>query len=221
MEGDVFMVKCKWCSYVFYGAVMLIGLGIIMGALFPAGRDPFAPTSSAIAMKGLWLHHAIVQNRIRHEAGEAWCDPNTCSNSMEFVRGVFNLPETKEWQEHGTYTGTELLWNVAIDIPDNELEAFPVLISANFSPQLLESHFDDDVVLPVGRQVGSQEHPLVDKGIVVVRLGGSAQVLKAKSCTGRNIIGDSNKHECQMTFLTPSGRVTVSNRSCKTMMNCE
>ena len=189
------MVKYKWCSYVFYGALMLIGLGIIMGSLFPAGRDPFVPTSSAIAMKGQWLYQAIVQNRIRHEAGEVWCDPNTCSNSMDFVRGVFNLPETKEWQEHGTYMGIELLWNVAIDIPDNELEAFPVLISANFSPQLLESHFD--------------------KGIVVVRLGGSAQVLKAKSCTGRNIMGDSNKHKCQVTFLTPSGRVTVSNRSCK------
>lgn len=115
------MVKCQWCSYVFYGALMLIGLGIIMGALFPAGRDPFAPTSSVIAMKGQWLYQAIVQNRIRHEAGEVWCDPNTCSNSMDFVRGVFNLPETKEWQEHGTYMGIELLWNVAIDIPDNEL----------------------------------------------------------------------------------------------------
>ena len=215
MEGNVFMVKSKWCSYVLYGALMIIGLGVIMGALFPAGRDPFVPASSAIAMKGQWLHQAIVQNRMRHEAGEAWCDPNTCSNSMEFVRGVLNLPETKEWQKHGTYMGIELLWNVAIDIPDDEHAAYPVLISANFSPELLESHFDDDVVLPVERRVGSQKHPLVDKGIVVVRLGGCAQVLKAKSCTGRNIIGDSNKHECQMTFLTPSGRVTVSNGKIK------
>ncbi|MBR4654766.1 MAG: hypothetical protein IKO72_15530 [Kiritimatiellae bacterium] len=204
------MVKYKWCSYVFYGALMLIGLGIIMGSLFPAGRDPFVPTSSAIAMKGQWLHQAIVQNRIRHEAGEVWCDPNTCSNSMEFVRGVFNLPETKEWREHGTHMGIDPLWNVAIDVPDDCGDtSIPILISSNFNPKFLECHFDEGAILPIGRDAGAQDMSLADKGIVVVRRGGAAQVLKAKHCTRKAILGDSVKHKCRITFLTPQGRITV------------
>ena len=52
---------------LFWGTVVLIGIGVIMGALFPAGRDPFVPWSSAVAARGRNLFCMIEQNNARHK----------------------------------------------------------------------------------------------------------------------------------------------------------
>ena len=197
------VIKTKY-RIALWGAAVIIGIGVIMGALFPAGRDPFVPWSSAVAARGRNLFCMIEQNNARHKAGDKWCDPQMCSNSMDFITGVLNVIGAEA--QYGCVTNVGVtLWNVAVDVPEDFDDLFPVLISANFNPKSLEHQFGDNEILPIGRR-----GPLKDKGIVVVRKYGMAHIIKGKCCTRKAIIGTSATHSCNVTYLTPDGRVTVA-----------
>ena len=197
------MVKRKTLHSIFWVMLVIIGIGVMMGAIFPAGRDPFVPRSSAVAARGRNLYVMIEQNNIRHQVGETWCDPKMCSNSVEFITGVVNLIDAEAQHECVTDVGVTL-WNVVIDVPEDYDESFPVLISSNFNPKSLERQYADSEILPIGRI-----EPLNDRGIVVVRKCGIAHVIKAKQCTRKVVAGNSITRNCQITYLTPEGRTTV------------
>ena len=208
------MAKRKILHSVFWGAVAFIGIGVIMGALFPAGRDPFVPWSTAVAAKGYNLFCMIEQNEARYKAGEKWCDPQMCSNSVEFITGILNVIGSEA--QYGCVTNVGVtLWNVAIDVPEDYDELFPVLISSNFDPKSLERKFSDDEILPIGRI-----EPLKDKGIVVVRKCGMAHIIKAKHCTRKVVAENSITRNCRVTYLTPDGRTTV-NVSCEDKLDAK
>jgi hypothetical protein len=103
-----------------------------------------------------------------------------------------------------------MLWNVAIDVPDDCGEFFPMLISANFNPRLLEIAIDDDVQLPIGRASGAFLPLLDDKAVVLVRKNGSSQVIKAKYCTRKNILNAPCGRSASAIYLTPEGKITIS-----------
>ena len=193
---------------LFWGTVVLIGIGVIMGALFPAGRDPFVPWSSAVAARGRNLFCMIEQNNARHKVGDKWCDPQMYSNSMDFITGILNMIGAEAQYGCATNVGVAW-WNIAVDVPDDFDDLFPVMISANFNPKSLEHQSDDNEILPIGRS-----EPLKDKGIVVVRKCGLAHVIKAKHCTRKVVTGNSITRNCRVTYLTPDGRTTV-NISCE------
>ena len=200
------MTKRKILHSVFWGTMAIIGIGVIMGALFPAGRDPFMPWSTAVAAKGRNLFYMMEQNEARHKAGEKWCDPQMCSNSVEFITGVLNVIGSEA--QYGCVTNVGVtLWNVAIDVPEDYDELFPVLISSNFNPRSLECLSGNSEILPIGRS-----EPLKGKGIVVVRKCGIAHVVKAKHCTRRVVAGNSVTRNCRITYLTPDGRMDVDIR---------
>lgn len=199
------MVKRKILHSMFCGmAVIALGICIIMGALFPAGRDPFVPWSSAVAAQGRNLFCMMELNEACRKAGEKWCNPQMCSNSMEFITGVLNLIGTEAQYECVTNVGVAW-WNVAVDVPEGCDGLFPVLISSNFDPKALEHNSGDNETLPIGRS-----EPLKDKGIVVVRKCGIAHIIKAKHCTRNVVVGNSVARNCQITYLTPKGRVDVN-----------
>ena len=199
------MVKGKIFHPMFCGtAVIALGICIIMGALFPAGRDPFVPMSSAVAAKGRNLFCMMELNEARRKAGEKWCNPQTCSNSVEFIAGVLNLIGTEAQYECVTNVGAAW-WNVAADAPEGCDELFPMLISANLNPKDLGHNLGENEMLPIGRS-----GLLKDKGIVVVRKCGVAHIIKAKHCTRKEVVGNSIARNCKITYLTPKGRVDVN-----------
>lgn len=199
------MVKRKILHSMFCGmAVIALGICIIMGALFPAGRDPFVPRSSAVAAKGRNLFCMMELNEACRKAGEKWCNPQMYSNSVEFIAGVLNLISAEAQYECVTNVGVAW-WNVAVEVPEGCDELFPVLISSNFNPKVLEHNSGDNEILPIGRN-----EPLKDKGIVVVRKCGIAHIIKAKHCTRNAVVGNSVARNCQITYLTPKGRVDVN-----------
>ena len=201
------MAKRKILHSIFWCILVIIGIGVMMGAIFPAGRDPFVPWSSAVAIKGHNLFYMIELNDAHRKAGEKWCDPQMCSNSVEFITGVLNLIGAEAQYNCGTNVGVAW-WNVAIDVPEDCDELFPVLISSNFDPKTLELNSGDNEILPIGRS-----EPLKDKGIVVVRKCGIAHIIKSKHCTRKDVTGNSITRNCQITYLTPDGRMDV-NISC-------
>ena len=201
------MTKRKILHSVFWCVAALIGIGVIMGALFPAGTDPFVPWSTTLAIKGHNLFYMMEQNEARHKADEKWCDPQLCSNSVEFITGVLNLIGAEARCQCDTNVGVSS-WSVAIDVPEDYDELFPVLISSNFDPMTLEHQPADNEILPIRRA-----EPLKDKGIVVVRKCGMSHIIKAKHCTRKVVTGNSITRNCRITYLTPEGRVAV-NFSC-------
>lgn len=192
------------------GIIVIIGIGVAMGVLFPAGRDSFVPKSSAIAMRGQNLYCMIVQNNVRNNIDGKWFDPQKCSNSVEFITGILSASGA-DIQEWCCADEEVALWNVAVDVPEDYGELFPVLISANFNPRLLESAIDDDIQLPIGRASGASLSLLDDKAIILVRKNGSAQVIRAKYCTRRNILKTPRKSSNgSAIYLTTEGKVTIS-----------
>ena len=191
-----------------WGVVVIIVIGIAMAVLFPAGRDPFVPKSSAVAMKGRTLYYMIAQNNAQHDIAGEWINPQKCSNSVEFITGLLSVSRAngQKW----CCTDVEAaLWNVAVDVPEDYGELFPMLISANFNPRLLESAVDDDAQLPIGRMSGAPLSLLDDKAIILVRKNGSSQVIKAKYCTRKKILKTHCESGDSVMYLTPEGKITI------------
>lgn len=203
------MVDHRLSRFIFWGTIVTIGIGVAMGVLFPAGRDPLVPKASAVAMRGRNLYYMIAQNDMQHNIDGKWFDPQMCSNSVEFITGVLNAGRANG-QEFCCADVGVTLWNVAIDVPEDCGELFPMLISANFNPRWLESIIDDDMRLPIGRSSGAPLSLLDDKAIILVRKNGCSQVIKAKHCTRKNIFKKSCESSGSATYLTPESKIVVS-----------
>ena len=206
------MIDSRLSRSMLWGIIVIFGIGVIMGALFPAGRDPFFPKAFAIAMRGRNLYCMIEQNNEQHSLDGKWRDLQKCSNSVEFITGVLNIrgADGREWRCEDEVAA---LWNVAIDVSEDCGESFPMLISANFNPRLLESAVDDDAQLPIGRASGAPLSLLDDKAVILVRKNGSSEVIKAKYCTRKNILKPPCKHRGSATYLTPESKITISWRA--------
>ncbi len=203
------MMNHRLIRSIFWGVIVIISIGIAMGVLFPAGRDPFVPKSSAIAIRGRNLYCMIQQNNLLQNIEGKWFDPQRCSNSVEFIAGLLNLTGTNGQGSCSADVGVAL-WNVAIDVPENYGEQFPMLISANFNPMLLERAIDDEAQLPIGRASGAPLSLIDDKGIILVRKNGSSEVIKAKYCTRKNILKTPCDRSGSTTYLTPESKITIS-----------
>lgn len=203
------MMGCRLSRFMLWGIMVIIGIGVTMGVLFPAGRDPFVPKASAVAMNGRNLYYMIALNSAQHDIAGKWINPQKCSNSVEYITGVLGVGEASG-QELCCTDAESLLWNVAIDVHDSYDELFPMLISANFNPRLLESAIDDDTQLPIGLASGASLSLLDDKAIILVRKNGSSQVIKAKYCTKKNIFKIPCKSSGSVMYLTPEGKITIN-----------
>lgn len=203
------MMNHRLSRFMLWGIIVIMGIGVALGVLFPAGRDPFVPKSAVVAMRGRNLYYMIAQNNMQHDMGGKWFDPQKCSNSVEFISGILSVSGADR-QECCRTDEVGALWNIAIDAPEDCGEFFPVLISANFNPMLLESAIDDDTQLPIGPASGAFLSLLDDKAIILVRKNGSSQVIKAKYCTRRNILETPCESSGSVIYLTPEGKITIS-----------
>ena len=203
------MMGRRLSRFMLFGIIVLIGIGVAMGVLFPAGRDPFVPKASVVAMNGRNLYYMIALNNAQHYIAGKWINPQKCSNSVEYITGVLGVGGASG-QELCCADAESALWNVAVDVHDDCGELFPILISANFNPRLLESAIDDGTQLPIGRASGASLSLLDDKAIILVRKNGSSQVIKAKYCTKKNILKTPCKSIGSVTYLSPEGKITIN-----------
>ena len=109
--------------------------------------------------------------------------------------------------------GKDCLWCVAANVTDEIPDCIPVLISANFNPELLPSKWDGfsnrRKLLPIGPAHGAARSLFGDKEIVVVRKGGAVARIKAKDLTYSTLYGgqafDLTHAETPIVYLTPKG----------------
>ena len=103
----------------------------------------------------------------------------------------------------------EPIWNIAVSVSNGCDETFPIIISANFNPSLLAGRINDDAALPIGRDSGAALSLLDDRAIALVRKDGSHEVIIAKYCTRKTILGASCVGDGSATYLTPNGKTFI------------
>ena len=110
------------------------------------------------------------------------------------------------------------LWCVAANVTDEMPDCIPVLISANFDPELLPSKWDgsSNRKLTIDPAHGAAMSPWGDEMIVVIRKGGSTQVIKAKDLSYKSLFGeeafDLTNADPPVVYLTPKGIATPAAR---------
>ncbi len=212
-------------------------MSILGGALFPAvSSAKQSANTSAMAMKGRTLFVGIMQANTEREAAgldPAWPRTNVMGGkdkndiagkvyqkSTDYFRDLFDMSNygKEDWSPYVNcdmdVVGKDFdEWCVAANVADEMPDCFPVLISANFNPELLLSKWDGTsdtaTPLPIGPAHGATKSLFDDKMIIVVRKGGSVQIIKDKALTcatlycGRSF--DLTNAETPVVYLTPKG----------------
>ena len=202
------LVKIKH-DIMLWSALGLLALAIAMGALYPAGHDYRAVQAKCLAAQGEKLYWLLDGDSRNPEAPDM--NYPSCSNTSqlaEYLAGAYGTTE---------HAAIEIddVWTIAVSLSGDCVETFPVIVSANFDPRLLETAPDDDMPLPVGRKSGACLSMLDDKAIVLVRKNGKAEIVSAKYCTRKNILGTSCDAKCSATYLTPCGKMQINLGKCQ------
>ena len=178
------------------GAIVL-GLGVIMVVLFPAGSNPMAARKTALAMRG---RNAFV---LMSNAG-FWgrreffvVSSNDCRQSMQ-IANVLRM-RVKPEDGHNFFDKDGSLWQFALIDYAEVGDDFPVMISVNFNANNLGKYAIGDH-LPVGRGSGAERSLLDDRAIIVVRKNGMAQIISANHLTKKTLfLGERSDDVCYCT----------------------
>ena len=185
----------------YYGWIILGGaVALLPFAMTPAGRDQLAPNSSALAMRGRNLYSIMVQSYLTNSN-----QLEKASDSTQLFREIL-----KEEDRYLAFDNVGCVWNVAAAIPAEANDMFPVMISANFNPELMAGvvRIDPAVQLPIGVKSGADRSLLDDRAIVVVRRNGMARVIKANDLKWDALACGVDNREVE--YLTPTKRVRVA-----------
>ncbi|MBR3223517.1 MAG: hypothetical protein IKF72_14955 [Kiritimatiellae bacterium] len=181
----------KRAGCLFFGTFTVVG--ILMAILFPAGRDAFVAYSHSLSVKGQMFAMMMAKNDRLHKAGENYINPDSFSNSCEFLT---SLCKTYELDSECACSLTNAFrsWNVAVCDLDMCGASFPLLISSNIDLENMDVvRLTANELLPICKDSYASEPRLNGKGIVVIRKNGTSSIIKAKHCTLTRIIGDDAK----------------------------
>lgn len=182
-------------------SLLLVSIWIVSKSLVPAGRDPLAPNGSALAMRGRNLLTLLAERGMVTNA----VDAVSIASSDNFLRTVLDgVPDQLDW----AFDKEGCLWNVALHVDADSDADFPVLISANLNPAALVK---GSCPIELGPQAGASRSLLDDRAVVVVRMGGHAQVIKKDRLSVFSVFPiEKDKLPRNIEYLTPIGICRVS-----------
>lgn len=181
------------------GAIVL-GLGVIMGVLFPAGSDPMAARKAALVMRGRNVFTLMSDAGLwgRRELFAVLSDD--CKQSKLIVNALRLHVKTEDL--HNLFDKDGGLWQFAIIDYETVGDAFPVMISANFNANDLAKYAIGDH-LPIGRGSGAERSLLDDRAIVVVRKNGTSQIISANHLTKQTLFSGERSDGVCYTSVVP------------------
>lgn len=170
----------------------------------------------AFGLETVWPRTVALDGEDRTDdiAGKAY------STSTEYFKDLFDAANhgTPDWRPYlvcdASVSGKDFDdWCVAANVTEDMPDSIPVLVSANFNPELLRRKWDGSSggmeCLPIGPGSGAAKSMFGDKEIVVVRKGGSVEVLKARDLTYNALYGNCAfslpDAETPLVYLTPKG----------------
>ena len=198
---------CLPCLVAFATFFMALALLAIMFS--PARGRMITGRAHAISMRGRDLFSCIAQNNMAHESGEEWIDPSGCTNSTQFAQ----LLREKYGKELYNGDGHANIWCIAVNPPDDA--SFPMLFTCNIAPCELLSQTEGDRTLTLNcpKEWGGACFRICEQLIVLVRVGGAAQIVKRHFLSPKRIFPNGiPKPGPDTYFLTPTGRVDFATR---------
>ena len=165
-----------------------------------------AARMNATAMRGHNMYVLLVRNEAERATGAQVVEVTSCTNSCELVAELCSCFEN----DTGLAAHSND-WSFAINVPSDAPDTFPVMITANVDPAELprewDGETDKDKMLELKPLEGVEPLRFGDRGIVVVRKSGAAQVIRRKFMTLGRIFGDEPFKFGKATyFLTPVGK---------------
>ena len=166
-------------------------------------------TVSEQRMGGLVLYQKLMSNEVKKTLGQKWVDASVCTNTVDLVERLSVLYGTAE-EELPDRVSAE--WSIAVNLPDDAPDTFPLMISANVDPSQLPREWDGETdkskrfePRPIE---GVEPLSLGRRYVVIVRKGGEPQVIRRKYMTFGTIFGDKPYKLGEDTyFLTPVGKI--------------
>lgn len=165
----------------------------------------------AMSSSGHDLFSLQVQNRVEHEANAAvpLVDGSSCSNTLEYVRKLIEQTGGSDADKFYRAAGQ---WVIALNVPEDAPDVFPVMFSANFDPSVLPREWDGEMDairhLEV-KPIGGVDLPncLSGNRVFVICKGGAAQMCDARYLTLLSLFHIPYKLPENACFLTPVGKV--------------
>ena len=224
--GSMVEFRCDDAAFVL-GGIVLPQVSLVLNDAIASSR----------AMRGRNIFVGIIQANTEREVhgfenvwprtvaleGEGYKDDiagKAYTTSTEYFRDMFDA-ENYGTQDWAPYLDCDISvfgrnfddWCVAANVTDDMPDCIPVLVSANFNPELLRRKWDrrsgSIVRLPIGSRSGAAKSMFGDREIVVVRKGGSVEVLKERDLTYaalyRNCAFCLPETETPLVYLTPKG----------------
>ena len=202
-------VKSLLRTVLWITLALLLG-ALVMGVLFPAGRDPLVARSKSLAAQGKNVYRVLVQEGLNDDVWNVLS--SSCSNYTSAAQLIEHLLSVRDVKKESAefVNRIENIWNIAVSVSNACDSTFPIITSANFNPMLLESAIGDDTQLPIGRASGAPLTLLDDKAIILVRKDGSSEVIKAKYCTKKIILKTPHENRGSAIYLTPESKITIN-----------
>lgn len=185
-----------------WGALIAL-VWVVFNSITPAGSDPLGAQTSAFAMRGKNLFSLLKERGLF----DGTVDVTQFKDSGTLLSKI--IGEGSE-DRRLAFDSFGCVWNVAVTIPAEADDMFPVMISANFNPELMTGgvRIDSATQLPIGVKSGADRSLLDDRAIVVVRRNGMARVIKAKDLKLEAL--SSGVGISAVEYLTPTKRVRVA-----------
>ena len=143
----------------------------------------------------------MIENELAHAEGAEWIDPDSCTNSTQFIRALLEKVGEDDAKTASKYADC---WCVAVNPPDDD--QFPVVITANVDPHELLFPQDPDAPLKLTcpKERGGGCFDFCERAAVIVYKDGAAQI-----CMKYTPRVDIPRPRPDTYFLSPTGRLTL------------
>ena len=193
------------------GTLLILAFVGLIGGSIDVGtpeRKMISASTSAQANRGRNVFITLNRTAAEELAVPSWAELCSCSNSVEFAEKV-SAGLDEDGKKLMLRAGRE--WSFAVNVPHDAPDTFPVMITANVDPAVLPREWDGktgkDELIELKPIEGVEPLRFGNRGIVVVRKGGAAQVVKRRYMKLGTIFGDKPfKLGKDTYFLTPVGR---------------
>ena len=179
---------------------IVLGLGVLMGMLHPAGSNPLAVRKSALFMRGRNVFTLMSDAGLWGRRELFVVSSNDCRQSVQITNAL--RMHVKPEDRHNLFDKGGCLWQFALVDYEKVSDGFPVMISANLNANDLGKYTIGDH-LPIGSGTGSERSLLDDRAIVVVRKNGTAQIISVNHLTKQTLFLGEWSDEVHYCSVTP------------------
>lgn len=199
------------CGFILVALVVLVLLG--QSACPPKSRNKMlSANASRMKICGGAVLWALEDSNRANEMRLGGADLNSCSNSIEFLEVLSKMVDASV---AANILRESRSWSIAVNLPADAPDTFPMMISANVDPRIVPREWDGktgkEEILEMVPLKGAEPLKGIGNGaIVIMRKDGVGQVIRRRSLKRGRILGVCPYRLGEdVYFLTPVGKVRL------------